>query len=137
MCSTVGTSEPPIPEFLVNNLFFSVLRQPAAALSTRPSGDPDGWGVISGGLAGAWLSLYKLSLKTIKGAFLEHSCFKDDPCLCLCAFGCLNLQALAWLTNGPVVQVPQKGVVPYCQVLPMCATLNYVYSSIVCHILNL
>ena len=44
----VGSCEPPDPEFLVTNLFSSTLRQPAAALSMRPSEVPDGRGVISG-----------------------------------------------------------------------------------------
>ena len=53
------------------------------------------------GLPRAWLSIHKRLWYTIKG----HSCFKD-LCLRVCVFVCLNLQDLARLGNGPVVQTP-------------------------------
>ena len=56
-----------------------------AALNRRPSGAPDGGGVVSGGfdwgVATSQGFLYKLSWTTLKGTVSGE--FKDDLCPCL------------------------------------------------------
>ena len=56
------------------------------------------------GLAGAGLSVKDPYISGSGIQLRRHCCFKDDPCLGLCVFVCLNLQGLARLGNGPVVQ---------------------------------